>query len=170
VRQATTVGTIEIAAGPNTLYGLLTDLSCWRLFATEIRVPARALPHRLVPGVTFRAWHRDGLWWWRGTSTVLEAVPSRRLVLRVFSLGRPVATWRYDLTPTARGSRVTASTRDLRGRTRRLVCAVATGVLDRAAHRRRTVDGLLAGLKAAAENPVRPAGGQHPHSEMHSAR
>ncbi|MFE2415830.1 SRPBCC family protein [Streptomyces hokutonensis] len=154
MRQPTIVGSIEIAARPATIYGLITDLSRWDRFVVETRVPARAVPDGLAPGTTFRAWNRNGLWRWRTTTRVLQAVPPRSLAFEVTSLGMPVATWRYDIVPTARGSRVTESTRDMRGRTMCLVSVAATGVVDRIAHNRRNIERTLARLKAEAEKPA----------------
>jgi uncharacterized protein YndB with AHSA1/START domain len=151
VREATLVGSIEIAADPTTVYGILTDLGRWERFVVETRVPARAAQVRLSPGMTFRAWNRNGLWRWRTTTTVLEAVPYDRLVFRVSCFGEPVSVWRYDIVPTARGSRVTESTRDLRGTAMALLCMITTGVLDRAEHSRRNIELTLAALKAEAE-------------------
>ncbi|MFJ5304429.1 SRPBCC family protein [Streptomyces sp. NPDC088350] len=151
MRQPTIVGSIEIAARPATIYGLITDLSRWDRFVVETRVPARAVPAGLAPGTTFRAWNRNGLWRWRTTTTVLQVVPSRSLAFEVTSFGRPVATWRYDIVPTARGSRVTESTRDMRGRTMCLVSVAATGVVDRTARNQRNIERTLGRLKAEAE-------------------
>lgn len=145
------VGSIEIAARPATVYGLITDLSSWDRFAVETRVPARAHPLELVPGATFRAWNRNGLWVWRTTTTVLHTEPFRTLAFEVKSLGRPVSTWRYDIVPTERGSRVTESTRDLRGRAMCLLSVAITGVVDRGAQNRRNIDLTLVRLKAAVE-------------------
>lgn len=158
MRQPITVASIEIAASPQAVYGALTDLSGWHRFVVETRLPGRAVPDRLAAGTTFRAWNRNGPWRWRTTTTVRRAVPLRCLVLEVTSLGRPVAVWRYDIVPTARGCRVTESTRDLRGRTMRLLSVVTTGVVDRSARNRRNIERTLARLKAAAEGTaVRPA-------------
>ncbi|MFJ9011645.1 SRPBCC family protein [Streptomyces canus] len=151
MREATLVSSIEIAARPTTVYGILTDLSRWGQFVAETRVPARAAAVRLSPGTSFHAWNRNGLWRWRTTTTVLEAVPHDRLVFRVSCLGGPVSVWRYDIVPTPRGSRVTESTRDLRGRAMVLLSIVTTGVVDRAERNRRNIDLTLAGLKSEAE-------------------
>jgi hypothetical protein len=151
MRPSAIVGSIEIGASPATVYGLITDLSSWSRFAVETRIPARALALELVPGTTFRAWNRTGLWRWRTTTTVLHAEPFRTLAFVVQSFGRPVSAWRYDIVPTERGSRVTESTRDLRGRAMRLLSVVITGVVDRDVRNRRNIEVTLAQLRAAAE-------------------
>lgn len=154
MRQSAIVGSIEIAAFPATVYGLITDLSSWDRFAVETRIPGGVLPRELVPGTTFHAWNRNGLWLWRTTTTVLHAEPFRTLAFEVKSFGRPVSAWRYDIVPTERGSRVTESTRDMRGKAMCLLSVAVTGVVDRDARNRRNIDLTLMQLKAAAEKPA----------------
>jgi hypothetical protein len=154
MRQPAIVGSIEIIACPDTIYGLIADLSQWNRFVVETHAPAQALPAPLVAGTTFHAWNSNGLWRWRTTTTILQAVPSRTLAFEVKSFRRPVATWRYDIVPTARGSRVTESTRDRRSRTMCVISVVSTGVTNRAAHNQRNIDLTLARLKAEAEKPA----------------
>ncbi|WP_128377270.1 SRPBCC family protein [Streptomyces cavernae] len=154
MRQPALVGSIEIEALPATVYRLITDLSSWNRFAVETRVPAGVLPLELVPGATFRAWNRNGLWLWRTTTTVLHAEPMRTLAFEVTCFGRAVSTWRYDIVPTERGSRVTESTRDLRGRAMCLISVAVTGVVDRGTRNQRNIDLTLTRLKAAAEKPA----------------
>lgn len=154
MRQPAIVGSIEIAAFPATVYGLITDLSSWNRFAVETRIPVGVLTRELVTGTTFHAWNRNGPWLWRTTTTVLHAEPFRTLAFEVRSFGRPVSTWRYDIVPTERGSRVTESTRDMRDRAMCLLSVAVTGVVDRGARNRRNIDRTLMKLKAAAEKPA----------------
>ncbi|MEU9451490.1 SRPBCC family protein [Streptomyces sp. NPDC048277] len=151
MREATSVGSIEIAACPTTVYGIITDLSLWQGFMTETGTPDHAGEIALTPGSTFHTWNRNGPWRWRTTTVILEAVPHERLAFRVTSLGHQVAVWRYDIVPTSRGSRVTESTRDLRGTAMLLISVATTGVVNRARHNRRNIDLTLARLKAQAE-------------------
>lgn len=151
MHQPAIVGSIEIAAGPATVYGLITDLSAWNRFAVETRIPRGARSRELLPGTTFHAWNSSGLWLWRTTTTVLNAEPFRTLAFEVRSFGAPVSVWRYDIVPTERGSRVTESTRDLRSWIMTLLSAMLTGVINRDARNRHNIHLTLVRLKAEAE-------------------
>ncbi|MBQ0826558.1 SRPBCC family protein [Streptomyces tagetis] len=145
------VGSIDIAAPPAAVYRLISDLASWSRFAAETRISPEDLPLRLEPGATFRAWNHAGAFRWRTTTTVLYAEPSRTLAFAVRAFGMPVSTWRYDIVPTLRGSRVTESTRDSRGGLLRLFSVLFTGVGDRDARNRHNIDLTLVRLRAAAE-------------------
>jgi hypothetical protein len=154
MRHQIIVGSVEIAARPATVYGLIADPSLWHHFMAETRVSPRHAPAQLARGMTFHVWNRHGPWHWRTRAQVMQAIPQRSVVLEVTFLGRPVAAWRYDIVPIARGSRVTESTRDLRGMGMVLLCVLGTGVVDRAGRNQRNIERTLARLKSVAERPA----------------
>ncbi|MFH8618921.1 SRPBCC family protein [Streptomyces sp. NPDC017979] len=144
--EPTAVGSIQVSARPRTVYGLISD-------------PAgRGRP--LAVGERFRAVRRTGPYVRRRTATVTRAVADRCFAYRVSALGRPVATWRYDIVPTAHGCRVTGSTRDWRGPLLRALVGLGAGALDRAARGHRDVEWALTALKAAAEEVERSSAGR----------
>ena len=62
-----------------------------------------------------------------------------------------IATWRYDIEPTATGCRVAETWIDERGALITFIGKVMYGVADRAAHNREGMVATLENLKAAAE-------------------
>ena len=107
-----------------------------------------------APGAAFRGANRHGRKSWKTLATVVDAEPGRRISFRVKALGLPVALWAYDITPTGSGCTVTESWTDLRPGIFKPIAAKATGVSDRAAHNRSTMEQTLANLAAAAESSV----------------
>ena len=105
-------------------------------------------------GARFRGHNRNGLRRWSTVSTVVAADPGRIFAFRVSSLGLPVAEWRYAVTPTPGGCRVTETWTDARGALIRSMGRFATGVGDRAAHNRAGMLATLARIKEAAERSV----------------
>ena len=67
-------------------------------------------------------------------------------------MGVPVARWAYDITPTEHGCTVTESWTDLRPGFFKPLAAKVTGVSDRTAHNRSTMEQTLANLAVAAES------------------
>jgi len=107
-----------------------------------------------VPGARFRGTNRNGVWRWSTTCTVMTALPGRELSWESRFLGRPVALWRYRFEPDGTGStRVTESTEDRRGALFKAGGPVASGVGDRAAHNRRSMETTLERLKQVLETP-----------------
>lgn len=104
-----------------------------------------------TPGAAFRGSNRQGTKSWKTVAKVVDAEPGRRFSFRVSALGIPVALWEYDITPTDTGCTVTESWTDLRPGFFKPIAAKATGVTDRAAHNRSSIEETLANLAAAAE-------------------
>ncbi|MGW7456938.1 SRPBCC family protein [Streptomyces sp. NPDC054797] len=150
MREETVVVSTEIAATPSTVYQLLTDFSRWTQFIAETRPPAVA-PEAADRGATFRAWNRNGPLIWRTTSRIVVAEPGRCFAFKVTVFGRPMAVWRYDITATPHGCRVTESTRDQRARVLRTLTPLTTGVWDRQARNRRNMETTLTRLRTLAE-------------------
>jgi uncharacterized protein YndB with AHSA1/START domain len=103
------------------------------------------------PGVRFKGTNSNGSRSWSTTCTVIEAEPGRSFAFRVKGGGMKVATWRYDIEPTATGCQVAETWIDERGALLRLLGKPVSGVDDRAAHNREGMVITLENLKAAAE-------------------
>ena len=104
-----------------------------------------------APGAAFRGANRHGSKSWKTVAKVVDAEPGRRFSFRVTALGIPVALWEYDITPTDAGCTVTESWTDLRPGFFKPIAAKATGVTERAAHNRSSIEETLENLATAAE-------------------
>ena len=105
-----------------------------------------------APGAAFRGSNRHGGKSWKTVARVVDAEPGRRLSFRVSAMGVPVALWAYDIAATEHGCTVTESWTDLRPGFFKPFAAKATGVSDRTAHNRSTMEQTLANLAVAAES------------------
>jgi len=103
-------------------------------------------------GAKFRGSNRNGKKQWKTVATIVEAEPGRLFSFRVGAAGLKVADWRYAFEPTAAGCRVTESWTDRRGWIAQKLGKPVSGVADRAAHNRQTMEQTLERLKAAAES------------------
>jgi len=105
-----------------------------------------------VPGARFRGANRNGKKQWNTLCTVVDADPGQRFAFRVTVGGLKVAQWAYALDPTPTGCRVTETWTDQRGQLVKSLGKPVSGVGDRAAHNRQTMERTLAQLAAAAES------------------
>ena len=105
------------------------------------------------PGASFRGRNRHGKKTWTSVGTIVDAEPGSLLTFRVAVPGFKVAEWRYAFETTATGCRVTETWIDQRGRIVKTLGKQVSGVGDRAAHNRITMERTLARLKSAAEVP-----------------
>jgi len=104
------------------------------------------------PGATFRGTNRNGKKKWETLGTIVDADPGRLLTFRITAAGFKVAEWRYELEPTATGCRITETWTDQRGRIAKALGKPVSGVVDRAAHNRATMEKTLETLKSTAES------------------
>lgn len=105
-----------------------------------------------APGAAFRGSNRHGGRSWTTVAKVVDAEPGRRFSFRVTAMGLPVALWVYEIVSTDRGCTVTESWTDLRPGLFKPIAAKVTGVSDRIAHNRATMEQTLTNLAAAAES------------------
>lgn len=104
-------------------------------------------------GARFRGANRRGWRRWSTSVQVTTCEPDRAFGFDVRSLGLPVASWAYELTPTGPGScRVTESWTDSRGRLMQALGGLATGITDRATHTGRSIEHTLGRLKERVES------------------
>jgi uncharacterized protein YndB with AHSA1/START domain len=104
------------------------------------------------PGATFRGTSRNGKKTWNTLGTIVDLEPGRLLSFRITAAGLKVSEWRYAFETTAHGCRVTETWIDQRGRIARALGKPVSGVADRAAHNRVTMEQTLERLKSAAES------------------
>lgn len=142
----------DVGAPAETVWGLVSDLPRMGEWSPENEggswIKGATGP---TPGAAFRGSNRQGTKSWKTVAKVVDAEPGRRFSFRVTALGIPVAMWEYDITPTDSGCTVTESWTDLRPGFFKPIAAKATGVTDRAAHNRTSIEETLANLATAAE-------------------
>lgn len=150
-------GSLTIAAPPETIFALITDLprmgewspenqgGTWQGGATEAAVGARFLGTNVNDSAGKR---------WDVAVVVTDLTPPTRFAFRTVYFGLTLAHWIYDLSPTGTGCTVTETWIDTRNRTMaRLLGGKITGVpgLDRATFTRRSIETTLANLRRTAE-------------------
>jgi uncharacterized protein YndB with AHSA1/START domain len=105
------------------------------------------------PGATFSAANRNGKKKWKTAGKIIDLEPGRLLTFRITALGFKVAEWRYVFETTPTGCRITETWIDQRGRIAKALGKPASGVVDRTAHNRGTMERTLERLKSTAESP-----------------
>jgi hypothetical protein len=146
-------GSVEIAAAPEQIYALITDLDELAQLGEEIQ------KHRWLGGAKeakvgakFMGSNRNGFHRWQTFATITSATPGEKFAFDV-SLGPlPVSRWEYRIQPAPMGSLVTESTWDRRPGWFATVAGVFTGVRDRAGQNQKDIEATLAKLKARAES------------------
>jgi uncharacterized protein YndB with AHSA1/START domain len=144
---------VPISAPSERVWALLADISRMGEWSPEC-VRCRWLPPSSAaePGARFKGTSRNGRHRWSTTSTIVEAVPGRRLTFDVTYFRRPVARWSYEFeSPEPNCTKLTESVEDRRGPVLRLVSPFVTGSRDRAERNAATMATTLERLKAAAE-------------------
>ncbi len=141
-----------IDSGPETLYGLITDLPTLAGFAEETISMRWTSGDSARPGAVFRGSNRNGRHTWTTTCTVTDAEPARAFAWDVRSGPVAVAHWRYEITPEDGRCRVTESMWDTRPWWLRKVAVYLTGVADREAANAEHMRLTLQRLKEHAES------------------
>jgi Polyketide cyclase / dehydrase and lipid transport len=146
---------IDVAAGPEVVWGLVSDLARmgdWSPECTGVKWAGAAPgPSGPTVGAVFKGRNRNGIRRWSTKGTIVVADPNRRIAWDIAALGLPGARWSYTIEPGDGGCRVTESWEDKRGALLSFVGPMATGVKDRAAHNEAGMRTTLERLKAAAE-------------------
>ena len=143
-----------VAAPAQDVYAALSDITrmgewspeCsggqWLAGATEAK-----------PGARFRGSNKNGVWRWSTRCIIEKAEPGTELAWAVTFLGRPVARWGYRFEPDGHGGTVvTESWEDRRGMLFKAGGPVASGVGDRTAHNKKSMEVTLERVKRAVEN------------------
>ena len=154
VRVADVEVSEQIAAAPDVVYGMVSDVTRMGTWSPETE-SCRWLDGATAPaqGARFRGTNRRGPLLWQTTCTVTAADPGRRFAFDVAFGPWRIATWAYDFAPVDGGCLVTESWSDRRPGGMRVASVPVMGIKDRAAHNRRGMQATLAALKAAAESP-----------------
>jgi len=151
--QAPTVSAdVTVNAGPDTVYGLITDLPTLAGLTEETIAMRWTKGDTARPGAVFRGDNRNGKHTWTTTCTVTEATPGRAFAWNVTSGPVKVAHWRYEIAVTDGTCRVTESMWDHRSWWLRRIAVLLTGIADREAANTEHIRVTLQRLKAAAES------------------
>jgi hypothetical protein len=146
---------VEIAADPDTIWAMVTDLPRMGELSPE-NIGGHWLDGATGPavGARFRGYNRNGtkLWWTRVRVLVCE--PGRRFTFDVRTpFGVRVSRWSYEITPTAAGCRLTEHWYRVGSWfIRRFMGPRVTGRLDRPGYNVYSIEHTLAAVKARAES------------------
>jgi hypothetical protein len=141
---------IEIAASPETVYELVSDVVTLPRWAEEcVRCKWLRGATTATVGARFMGINRKGVFRWFSVSEVTDADPGRCFGFEV--LGR-TAHWEYRIGPSPRGSVVTESWWDRRSWVvRHLLAPAVSGTHDRVRWNQQNIVLTLQRLKAFAE-------------------
>ncbi|MGQ0623927.1 MAG: SRPBCC family protein [Sporichthyaceae bacterium] len=145
-------GSIEIAAGPEQVYSMVSDLPRmgeWSPEATGGKWAGKAEPGTV--GARFKGKNRNGNKTWSAAVVVTEATAAQRFAFTTVAGPIKAAHWSYEITPSATGCTVTETWVDTRPGFVVALGKVLTGVPDRAAFTQTSIEVTLANLKQAAE-------------------
>lgn len=153
MREPTAQATVEIAAPPEVVYRLVSDVEALPEWAAEVTRNEwlRGATGPAV-GARWRGWNEHAGRKWPTTAEVTHADEGRRFAFKVQVLpGMTTALWSYTIEPTETGCRVTESTTRLAplGPTR--ILNRLLGVHDRDRHNQANIEKTLARLKETAE-------------------
>ncbi|HEY5025996.1 MAG TPA: SRPBCC family protein [Acidimicrobiales bacterium] len=145
--------TLEMAAPAERVWAMVSDLTRMGEWSPEnegsVWLRGATGPH---PGAKFSGANRNGKKKWKTAGTVVDAEPGRLFTFRITAVGFKVAEWRYEFEAIPSGCRVTETWIDQRGTIAKTLGTPVSGVPDRAAHNRATMEKTLERLKAAAES------------------
>ena len=150
---------IDIAAPPEVVWALVTDVTRMPEFSPELR-GARWESTVTEPkvGARFKGFNKHGAVRWSTSCEVIAAEPLRRFGYRVTYFGLKISEWFFELAPAAGGgTTLTESTRDRRAILTKYTTGPATGVLDRATHNLAGIRSTLAAIKTVAERDAATA-------------
>jgi hypothetical protein len=142
---------VDIAAPPDRVYGLITDLGTLTELAEETASMRWAKGGSAAPGAVFRGTNRNGWRRWTTTCLVTDAEPGRCFAFNVSHTKVPIARWQYDIETTDLGCRVTESTWDRRPSLYGRLAGLATGTSDRGGLNAEHIEATLRRLKQRAE-------------------
>ena len=146
--------TQEIAAPAGDVWAMISDMTRMGEWSPESEgctwLRGATGPQQ---GAMFRGTNSNGKKKWSTLGTIVDVEPARLLVFHITAAGFKVAEWRYVIEATATGCRITETWIDQRGRIVKALGKPVSGVGDRAAHNRGTMEQTLERLKAVAESP-----------------
>ena len=142
---------IEIAAPPATVYGLITDLASFAEITEETQAMVWTKGSSAAPGAVFRGRNTNGWRSWTTNCRITDADGSRFAFEVTSHPSIPVSRWQYDIVASPGGCTVTESTWDKRPAWFKKPAELATGVKNRAAANSAHMQATLARLKSRAE-------------------
>lgn len=150
--QPDAMGEIDIGAGPENVYALVSDPGVLAGLAAEYQ-GHRWLggARRAEPGARFVGHNKKGVRRWMTVATITDASSGERFAFEISAGPMKAARWQYDIEATGEGCRVTESTWDKRPGWTRPVLDFVSGIKDRAAHNKANIDTTLRSLKERAE-------------------
>jgi hypothetical protein len=150
--KTTVSSSTRIAASPETVYSLVSDLTRMGEWSPEATggqwVGGAGGP---AEGAKFKGTNAHGDKKWTTTVKVTDASSPSRFAFANAVGPLVVAEWIYEIAPVADGCEVTESWIDRRGPVIGLVGKYLTGVDDRTEHTKSMIETTLAGIKATAE-------------------
>lgn len=146
-------GSIEIAAAPEAVFALVTDLPRMGEWSPENRGGAwKGTADAAAVRARFVGTNQNGKKKWKGGVVVTEVTAPTRFAFRTVAGPMTFAEWIYEIAPTAGGCAVTETWVDTRNPVMaRFLGKPITGVKDRAAWTRESIETTLANLRKAAE-------------------
>ncbi len=148
-------GSIDIAAPPEKIWQMISDLPRMGEWSPENTGGSwKGGATAAAPGAKFKGTNVNGKKKWKiGTVVISEAEAPSKLEFFISSPPMKGATWRYEITPTATGCKVTETWIDTRSAPLKpdFVGKLVTGVADRKSFTKTNIETTLANLKKAAE-------------------
>lgn len=149
--MATISRTVEVAAPPERVWALVSDLPRMGEYSPENTGGRWVKGGGPVVGARFRGTNRQGRRTWSTSATVTRSEPGRAFAFEVKGGPLAVALWSYEITPTATGCTLTESWEDRRGLLLTRTGGLLTGEPDREGYNARSIEQTLARVKARAE-------------------
>lgn len=142
---------IDIAAPPERIWALISDLPAMGRFSPENTGGVWQRGDGPVPGAVFRGTNAQGRRRWSTRCTVTRAEPGRAFAFEVRAGTLPVAHWSYELDAAPHGCTLTETWEDRRGWLITRLGSLTTGVQDREAFTSKSIEQTLSAVKATAE-------------------
>ena len=140
-----------IKASPETLYDMVSDLKRMGDLSPEntggMWVNGSTGPE---VGAAFRGTNSSGDRHWATTAIIEQADPGKAFAFRVVVGPVKVARWGYTFEPVEGGTKVTETWDDMRGWFAKKAGGFSSGVHDRLAHNRESMEDTLLNLSIAA--------------------
>jgi Polyketide cyclase / dehydrase and lipid transport len=149
--EPSATGRVAIAADPQTVYAMITDLSVMTELAEETAVMRWQKGTAAAPGAVFKGTNRNGRRRWTTKCQVTDAESGKRFAFDVSHTGVPISRWQYEIAAADGGCTVTESTWDRRPWWYKTPAGLVTGVLNRAGANSENIQATLQRLKARAE-------------------
>ena len=142
----------DIAAAPDTVYAAISDVTRMGEWSEECYACEwHDGVDRATVGATFDGHNRHGDHEWTTQGKVVEADPGRAFVFECSMFDFHFSTWGYRIEPIDGGSRVTEWSEDLRPEEAMEPSKQISGVEDRTARNRQTMQNTLDRLAAVLE-------------------